>query len=582
MGFLMILRDITDRKCLEEKNRLAATVMRHSSEGIMITNPQGEIEIVNEAFTNITGYTLHEVKGKTPDFFYSGRQGKAFFENIWETLKKERQWQGEVWNRRKDDTLYPEWLDICAVEEKTNKNMPDKILRYVGIFSDMTDRKISEKRLVYLAYHDILTGLPNQRLFIDRLDQVIKQADRNEQKIALLLINLDRFKQINRSIGPHWGDQLLIEVSQRLTGLVREADTVARLSGDLFAIVLTESSEIEHTATIAQKILNTLSKPCKLSNVPYNISASIGISLYPFDGNDAQTLLHHAEKAVSCVKKQGRNGYQFYSEEIGIQSLERIELKMAIQRALEQDEFRIYYQPQVDIKTGVISGLEALVRWKHPEKGLVLPSAFISMAEETSLVVQIGEWSLRSAFQQAKIWLDQGFAFGKISVNISARQFEQSNLLGFVTKTQQETKIGMKYIELEMTERTTMLHPERGIETMNDLNKLGVQLAIDDFGIGHSSISYLRQFPIQTLKIDQSLIKNVLENEDDAAITAAIIAMAHRLSLSVVAEGVETKEQLNFLQSHACNAAQGFYLSRPLPAHLMENILKLRESHSFF
>ncbi len=558
-----------ESKDTKKKERLAASVMQHKLKGIMIIDLGGQILMVNDAFSKITGYPSHEVIGKDPTFLYSEREGSDLYKIMLETLYRCGKWQGEVWSRRKNGTVYPEWLSISGIldEEK-------QITHYVAIFSDITERKLSEERLVYLAHHDILTDLPNQRLMTERLTQAIKQAERKEKQLAFLSIDLDRFKQVNEAFGRPLGDELIITVANRLKSAVRDCDTISHLSGDVFAILLGESDEIEHTATIAQKILHLLSKPIHLDGHPIIISASIGISLYPSDGTDSRTLIGHADQAMSRVKNQGCNGYQFYSEEIGVRSLERIELKMAIRRALERNEFELYYQPKLDLKTGEITCLESLIRWRHPEKGLILPAAFIPMAEETNLIIPIGEWGLRAACEQARKWQDKGLPPLRIGVNFSPRQFQQENLVESVLSVLEETGLNASSLELEITESIAMDQVDKGIKTMNQLNQNGITLAIDDFGIGYSSLGYLRQFPIQTLKVDQSFIKNLTTNKDDAAITAAIISMAHNLNLEVIAEGVETKSELGFLQEHECDGVQGYYLSRPLPANLFEDFFQ--------
>ncbi len=549
-----------------ESLHLSASVMEHQLKGIIITDLKGDILAVNAAFSKITGYSSEEVIGKSPTFLYSGRQGENFYEEIWSLLKQETVWQGEVWNRRKNGTIYPEWLSISGIKNKANQPT-----HYVAIFSDITERKLSEERLLYLCDHDILTDLPNHRLLADRIHQAIKQAGRKQQKIALLLIDIDQFKQINDTFGNPAGNKLLVETASRLKAVVRSSDTISLLTGGTFAILLTESSEIEHTATIAQVILNNLSKPLTLNKHPTRISASIGISLFPADGADTNSLFRHADYAMKRVKQQGHNGYQFYSEEIGIRSLERIEMKMAIRRALEKDEFELYYQPKLNLKTGKISCLESLIRWRHPQKGLVLPSAFIPLAEETSLIIPIGEWCLNAACKQAKKWRGGGMPQLRIGVNFSAQQFQQENLSKYVLSVLKKNGLDPSSIELEITESIAMDQVDKGIETMNQLHQLGIRLTIDDFGIGYSSLGYLRQFPIQTIKIDQSFIKNLTTNPDDAAITAAIIAMGHSLNLEVIAEGVETKKEMAFLQEHGCDSMQGYYLSRPLTADMMED-----------
>ncbi len=564
--YLMTHHDITGRKEAEEALRLS--IMGYALEGMMVTDCSGRILLINDTFTKITGYSFREVVGKTPEMLYSGRQGHSFHKQMWQTLLRKGRWQGEIWNRRKDGTIYAESLHFSPYQDKAGKTT-----HYIGLFSDLSKRELSEERMLYFAHHDVLTGLPNQRLLNDRFAQAIKQAERKKEKLALLYIDLDHFKRLNDQLGHTAGDELLVIIAGRLSGSVRDCDTVVRLPHDIFVILLTESSAIEHVATISQKILHLIAKPILIETQPVALNASIGISLFPADGTNSTTLLDHARIAMSRVKNQGRNGYQFYSEELGAKTLERIELKMAIQRAIDREEFQVYYQPQVSLATGQISCVEALIRWQHPQKGLVAPAAFIPMAEETRLIVEIDAWVLRVACKQLKIWQDAGFPKLRIAVNLSALQFQQQNLCALVDDILCESGIAPDALELELTERITMTDVDKGIETMKSLHQLGVRIAVDDFGVGYSSLGYLRQFPIHTLKVDQSFVKGLCDNPDDAAITAAIIAMAKSLNLKVIAEGVETKEQMDFLRQHHCGSMQGFYFSRPLPADLLGDFL---------
>ncbi|MFQ5596742.1 MAG: EAL domain-containing protein [Nitrospiria bacterium] len=567
--YLISYVDIGDQRRSNTALQLYAAVLGQTTKGMLVMDAEGRILSMNDAFSKITGFRLVELAGKMPEALYSGLQGPDIYPKLWNRLKTEGQWQGEIWNRRKDGVVYPELAAFQAI--KGNKG---EIIYYVGTFSDITERDIPEERKLYLTLHDILTDLPNCRLLNVRLVQALKQAERKHEKLALLYMDLDHFKTVNDALGKVAGDNLLIEVGQRLKKCVRDCDTVSRLSHDTFVILLTESSEIEHTATIAKKILNHISKPVLLDHHPIIMTGSIGISLYPIDGADKDALLRHAEAAMARVKHQGRNGYQFYSKEMDEKTLERIELKMAMQRALEREEFKVFYQPQVDLKGGGITGIEALVRWQHPDKGLILPADFIPMAEETSLILPIGEWVLRTACRQLKMWRESGFSKMRMAVNLSALQFQQAHLSVLVREVLNENAIDPDALELEITESFTMEHVGRGIETMKALQDLGVKLAVDDFGIGYSSLGYLRQFPIHTLKVDQSFIKGLTHNPDDAAITSAIIAMAQNLNLSVVAEGVETKDQLAFLKNHGCDSAQGFYFCHPMPVKLFEDFLK--------
>ncbi len=562
----MTHHDITGRREAEEA--LGLPIMAYALEGMMVTDLEGRILLINETFTKITGYSFREVVGKTPALLYSGRQGRSFHKEMWKALIRQGEWQGEIWNRRKDGTIYAESLHFTPYQDKDGQTT-----HYVGLFSDLSKHEISKERMIYFAHHDVLTGLPNQRLLTDRFAQAIKLAERKGGKLALLYIDLDHFKRLNDELGHTGGDEVLVTIARRLSGCVRDCDTVVRLPHDIFVVLLTESSEIEHAATISRKILHLVAKPILIETRPVVLGASIGVSLFPADGADSMTLLDHAQMAMSRVKNQGRNGYQFYSEELGTKTLERIDLKMAIQRAIDREEFQVYYQPQVDLKTGKISCVEALLRWRHPEKGLLSPSAFIPMAEETRLIVEIDTWVLRAACRQLKIWQDKGFPALRIAVNLSALQFQQQNLCPLVDDILRETGIAPDALELELTESITMHDVDKGVETMKRLHHLGVRIAVDDFGVGYSSLGYLRQFPIHTLKVDQSFVKGLCNNPDDAAITAAIIAMAQNLNLEVVAEGVETEDQMTFLRQHHCGSMQGFYFSRPLPADLLSEFL---------
>jgi len=549
---------------------LAATVMGHRLKGIMICDRSGKILQINKAFTRITGYSEQAIQGRSPECFYSGRQGPALYRSIWSALSSAGQWEGEIWNRRKEGPLYPAWLSFSATEDASGE-----VTHYVGIFSDITERRLSEARLLHLAYHDILTGLPNRRLFTDRLAQEIKQVERSGQKLALLqILPLAEGKhgEAGASTGTSHDDALLLEAARRLKDCVRDSDTVSRLENDAFLILLTESSEVEHTATIAQKILENLSNP-RLAD-GRTLRASIGISLYPADGADCEALIRHAERAAQRVQGEGGQGYQFYSEAIGAASLERIALRMAIDRGLASGEFAVYYQPKVDLKTGRISCVEALSRWQHPEKGLTLPAAFIPMAEESSQILKLGASVLEEACLQLKKWQKKGLPSIGLSVNLSARQFQQEGLVQKVSDTLDVCGLEPALLELEITESAALADLEKGIATMKGLQALGLKLAIDDFGIGYASLGYIREFPIHTLKIDQGFIKHLSTSKRDAAITTAIIAMGHSLELNIVAEGVETETQLNFLKKQGCDRVQGYLLARPMPADRCEAFLR--------
>lgn len=535
-----------------------------SSDAMAVINPEGYYLDQNRVHAELFGHPDEALNGLTPAIYF----GDSSFLKIKKNLSEKGIYRSELSGKTASRAEKQIDLSISSIKDDQGKT-----LCYLMTHRDITECKTTEEHIDPLTHHDLLTGLPNRRLLTDRFSQAIKLAGRKGEKLALLYIDLDHFNRLRDELGHTSGDELLVTIAGRLSGCVRDCDTVIHLPLDIFVILLTETSEIEHAATISQKMLHLIAKPILIETGPVVLSASIGISLFPDDGTDSTTLLDHALVAMSRVKNQGRNGYQFYSEELGPKTLERIELKMAIQRAIEAEEFQVYYQPQIDMESGKIACVEALLRWSHPEKGLLPPSSFIPMAEETRLVVEIDTWVLRAACRQLKIWQDAGFPDLRIAINLSAFQFQQQNLCTLVDEILRETGIAPDALELELTESITMHDIDKGIETMKHLHHLGVRIAIDDFGVGYSSLGYLRQFPIHTLKIDQSFVKGICHNPDDAAITAAIIAMANNLNLEVIAEGVETKDQVIFLREHLCSNMQGFYFSRPLTADRFSHFL---------
>jgi diguanylate cyclase (GGDEF)-like protein/PAS domain S-box-containing protein len=433
-----------------------------------------------------------------------------------------------------------------------------------------------QETLATMAYYDVLTGLPNRVLLLDRLRQAVIEAGRHERLVALLFLDLDRFKNINDTLGHEMGDLMLQNVAKRLQECVRPGDTVARPGGDEFIILLADVAHVDDVSRVAQKITDVFSLPFEIGGRELFMTCSIGISLYPFDDCDIETLYRNADAAMYHAKDEGRNNFQFYSAEMNSQSLKRLTLETALRRALERDEFRLYYQPQIDVKTGRIIGAEALIRWQHPELGLVPPLEFIPLAEETGLIVPIGEWVLRTACTQARAWQDAGLVLSRVAVNLSARQFRQPLLLDMITAALRQTGLAPERLEIELTESLVMQNVNRTIEVLQGLKRMGVSVAVDDFGTGYSSLSYLQRLPIDAIKIDRSFIEHIPGNPDDAAIATAIIALAKSLELTVVAEGVETQEQLNFLRHHDCDTAQGYYFARPLPAE--EFVRFLRQS----
>jgi diguanylate cyclase (GGDEF)-like protein len=487
---------------------------------------------------------------------------------MWQSLRTEGNWNGEIWNRRKNGEIYPQWLSITAI-----CNEAGETLQYAAVLSDLSKNKQQDNELHYLSYHDALTGLPNLGLFIDRLAIAISDAHRLDLKAAVIYVGLDRFKLINDTLGHNIGDQLLQVVAGRLTSAVPEGATVARLGKDEFALIMENIIQAEDSAKLAQKILDLFSEPFTWDAQDFFITASIGIAVYPEDGTDVDVLMTNADSAMSRAKRMGNN-FQHYTPAMNAQSMKRLELENDLYKAIQREEFVVYYQPQLSIASGELIGMEALVRWKHSTRGLISPAEFIPLAEETGLIVAIGEHVLRTACEQSVAWQRKGYPPVRLAVNLSARQFHQRNLVDVVANVLQETNLPSHLLELEITESCTMEDVDRAIQTLHRLKNLGVQISIDDFGTGYSSFAYLTKFPIQTLKIDKSFVGEITENPDGAAITSSIIAMAHSLKLKVIAEGVETEDQLDFLRDKKCNEMQGYLFSGPLPADQFEELLR--------
>jgi diguanylate cyclase (GGDEF)-like protein/PAS domain S-box-containing protein len=550
-------------------SKVADRVFEHASEGVMVTDAQSRIINVNHAFTAVTGYPRHEVIGKTPSILNSRRQDAAFYRQLWQSLVDTGHWAGEIWNRRKNGEIYLEWLSISAI-----RNDEGNTSHYVSVFSDITKTKQDEERLYRLAHYDPLTSLPNRLLFQDRLQQAMAHATRNRRTVALMLLDLDRFKLINDTLGHDAGDKLLIDVSDRLTGCLRESDTVARLGGDEFTVVVPDLADAEGAAEVARKIIDALSVPFLIAGQEIFVTTSIGISLFPAHGDSVETLTKAADIAMYQAKEQGGNTFQFNRSKANAATAERFSLEHSLRRALDRHELEVFYQPQVDIESGRMTGMEALLRWRHPERGLVMPGEFIPVAEDTGLILPMGDWVLHTACAQNKAWQDAGLPPLKVSVNLSVRQLKQRTLAEKVAEVLDDTELDAQWLELELTESMVMQNAELAISLLRQLKSIGVGLAIDDFGTGYSSLSYLKRFPIDTLKIDRSFIADVHLNLDDAAISQAIIALAHSMQLKVIAEGVENSAHLDFLRSHQCCDAQGYFFSRPLPADAVTRLLQ--------
>lgn len=545
------------------------TALEAAGEAILITDTDGTIQYVNPAFESITGYTREEIIGQNSRILKSGKQDETLYYEMWETLTRGEVWRGLLTNRKKDGTLYDVEETIAPV-----RNSSGRTIRYVAIERDVTERKRVEETIRYLAYYDALTNLPNRMLFNDRLTLALSHARRSRQMLAVMFLDLDQFKIINDTLGHTLGDKLLQGVAQRLTNCLREGDTVARLGGDEFALLLVGITRIEDATRVAQKILEILKPIFSLEGHEFHITTSIGIALYPSDGEDVQTLLKNADTAMYHAKAQGRNNYQFHTATMNSRVFERLTMENSLRRALEREELLVYYQPQLSLNTGQVVGIEALVRWQHSNLGPISPAQFIPLAEETGLIVAIDEWVLQTACIQNRIWQEAGFPPLRMAVNLSAHHFRQRNLIETVAKILEETNLDPKQLDLELTESTIMENAEKAITTLHELKTMGIRLSVDDFGTGYSSLSYLKRFPIDILKIDQSFIRDITTDPNNAAIASLIIAMAHSLKLKVIAEGVETNEQLAFLNSEGCDEIQGYLFSQPLSAETFTILLQ--------
>ncbi|EGF31041.1 EAL/GGDEF/PAS/PAC-domain containing protein [Oxalobacteraceae bacterium IMCC9480] len=554
----VVVRDISTRKAAEMSLHLAARVFENSQEGIMIADEHRRVISINRALTDITGYTADEVIGNPPQILCSGTHDKALFQAILESVLKHDHWQGELWGRHRDGRGYPLWLSVTAVRDSHHA-----VLNYIGIVTDISDRKASEEQMRHLAEHDFLTGLPNRVLLLDRLQQAIAVAERSRTRLAVLFLDLDRFKNINDSFGHHVGDKLLQTVAERLKKCVRGIDTVSRLGGDEFVIMLVDTGSGEPIAHVAGKILQAIGTPYSIEGCEFSVTTCIGVSTYPADGTDMDVLIKSADTAMYHAKSKGSNRYQFFNNDMNTRVVERIVLEHSLRSALKSSEFILEYQPQIHIASNRLIGAEALIRWRHPTLGRMMPDRFITVAEECGLIVPIGDWALRQACLQARAWQDQGLEL-VMAVNLSVAQFHQQNLVRSVTDALQAARLEPQWLQLEITESIMMEEAKGAIDMLRSLRDLGIRLAIDDFGTGFSSLSYLKRIPIDKLKIDQSFVRDITLDPEDAAIINAIIVMAKSLNLTVIAEGVETLEQFRFLEAHGCDEYQGFLASKVL------------------
>ena len=564
-GLVCVRTDITRRKETEDKLRMVAVVFETANEGIMIADAQGHIKTVNPAFTRITGYELDEVVGHNPSLLSSGRHERAFYQTMWNSLLHQDAWSGEIWNRRKNGETYPEWLSIAVIRDNQGR-----IQEFVSVFSDITKRKEAEAHIRHQAYYDALTQLPNRSLLTDRLQVAINSIGTDSKdQLALMFLDLDRFKNVNDTLGHEFGDELLVLVARRLSRCVSDKDTLARFGGDEFVILLQHLSSERDATLTAEKILQTLSQPFHLAGRELTIGASIGITLYPGDAKSADELMRNADLAMYRAKNTGRNQLQFFTPSLQQQAAQLMELEQDLRIALEESQLEIYYQPLIDTQSVHLLGVEALLRWHHPQKGLIPPGQFIPLAEDTGMIGPIGLWVLKTAAQQVVRWHQQGYEIS-LSVNLSERQKDLGLNAQQLDALLKETGLAPSLLTLEMTESLLMEDSNDCQQWLTSLKSLGCHLAIDDFGTGYSSLSYLKRFPIDLLKIDRAFIQDLTENSEDRLLVEAIISMAGSLKLGLVAEGVEHPEQRQILAQLGCHKLQGYLFAPPMPAHAFE------------
>jgi len=564
VSVLAVGRDLTAQKIAEEELRLAASVFHSSAEGVLVTDADGIIVSVNPAFSEITGYTEAQALGQKPSLLRSDRQAPEFYHALWAALAREGHWQGEIWNRKKCGEAYLEWLTINRIDD--NAGCP---VRYVSVFHDITEMRRKDEHIHHLAFHDALTGLPNRTLMLDRLQNAVARARREHRRLSVTFIDLDRFKSVNDALGHDTGDLLLQEVARRVKERLRATDTVARLGGDEFVVLMEELKETGDCACLAQELITEIARPMLLRGHTVEVGASMGMAFFPEDGSDPLELMKRADMAMYAAKSAGRNTYRFFQQEMLEHTSQRLTLEMDLRRAIANRDLELHYQPKVALATGKPLGVEALVRWRHPIRGLLPPGEFIPLAEESNLIVDLDTWVLDEACRQAAEWRAAGRAV-KIAVNVSARELEAGDLVYRIARLTAQHGITPADLEIELTESTVMANPENVAGIFARLRQLGATVAVDDFGTGYSSLAYLRRLPIDVLKIDRSFVMAADRDEEDAQIVRTILALGQALKLTVVAEGIETRGQAELLKSLGCDMAQGYFFSRPLPAREIE------------
>ncbi|GAB6053759.1 EAL domain-containing protein [Magnetospira thiophila] len=568
-----LTQEVAERRRIEESLRLTARVLEATSEGVVLTDPEFRVTSVNPAFTRITGFTAEESLGKRPRFHTKLKRDKALYAEMLDSIAQHDHWEGEIWNKRKNGERYAQRLSISTIHSDEGD-----IHQYAVLISDITRRKEDEERILYQANFDALTGLPNRASFMERLDQSLQLGKRQRRKVVLMFIDLDGFKLVNDTLGHEMGDLLLTQAASRLLDCVRTSDTVARLGGDEFTICLTEISDEYDTPIVAQRVIDALSRAFDLNGQEAFVSASVGITTFPDDADNATDLLKNADGAMYRAKEKGKDNYQFFTADMNEEVKERLFLKNGLANALERQEFVLYYQPKMGLQVEGMTGVEALMRWNHPEIGLVPPGRFIPVLEETGLVVDVGIWILREACRQHLEWIKQGLPPIRIAVNLSARQLRDTALIGIFEEIFKDTGLGPDALEVEITESMLMSDHGPVIKVLEALHEMGLKVAMDDFGTGYSSLSYLKRFPIDIIKIDRSFVSDIAIDSDDAEIIRTIINMAQSLRRKVVAEGVEDAEQLRILRDYKCHEVQGYFFSPPMPALKMKDYLLTLES----
>ena len=546
----------------EARQRLAATVVDNTMEGVVVTDAHSRILSVNAAFTRLLGYTEEELLGKTPRVFKSGRHDKAFYEAMWTALTETGYWQGEIWNRRKNGEIFPEHMSLSAVRDPAGE-----ITHYVCMFTDISEEKAQQRQLEYLAHNDPLTGLSNRTWFGHQLELAVQEAQGSGEHIAVLLLNLDRFKDVNDSYGHATGDEVLKHIARQVQSALRPGDVLGRMAGDELAVVARNLRHADGAAAVARHLIRAVAEPWRSPDgLEVVAGVSVGICMFPEHAGTTELLLQGAHAAVYGAKARGRGAWCFFHEAMTQAARERLELESRLRLALAQGHLQMYYQPQIDIATGRIQGAEALVRWNDPQEGLISPARFIPVAETSGVIGPLGEWVVREVCRQGQQWREAGLPPLTLALNVSPRQFHLTDLAGCTAAALQASGFPAALLELEITESALAERTEEARQVLVRLRELGVRIAVDDFGTGYSSLAQLKRFPIDVLKIDQGFIRDVPQSEDDMAISAAIIAMGHSMGLSVLAEGVETEGQLAFLHERGCDAYQGYLCSRPVPA----------------